>query len=703
MNASHRTLSAVLLLALCVPAAAQAADAPGEAAADVEHRSPLGIRQDRVKRLMQDLERKFKGVAQALEKSEPERAERLVKAFQESKHLLIESRMAEISRLLDQARYDTAGGNQEKLIADLRILIRILTEDDEFKRKEHERERLERWRDEVRRLLETERRHERESDKVANKDRTLADLDRQIKRLERLIERQRDLAEETTKTRGEGVAGLPSLADKQREVRLSTQELAEDVAGGGRSAGAEKPGGVPPTEAADGQQPDGGEAAGGGTPQPGEGGGAESGAEGQGGSSSEAGGGQPSEGGQPSAAGGQPSAGGEKSDAAANQPGVQSLRRATENQQAAEQNLGDSRAKVAEANQQRAIAEMEQALDQLRGERSRIASLPPEAFEQMARDQDDTADETARLQEDMSPADQSGGDPSGGGQSGGGQSGGGESGGGQSGGGQSPPRQQVQKAQKSMRGASDDLRKQDADSAADDQRKAIAELQKALEEIEQRLAQLREEMAIERLARLEARFREMLARQEPVTLTTATLEQARDADGRLPRSQRLKVAKLAAAERDIDELAQQALDIIIEDGTSVVFPRIVQNLSEDLQSAATLLDAQRTGSYTQAVQQEIEQTLEELIEALERARKQQQQQGGGGGGGAGDGMRPLLPPSAELKLLRSAQLRVNRRTKALDAVRGEDPDDDVLELELRKITALQGQIVKITEEMLEKY
>jgi hypothetical protein len=194
----------------------------------------------------------------------------------------------------------------------------------------------------------------------------------------------------------------------------------------------------------------------------------------------------------------------------------------------------------------------------------------------------------------------------------------------------------------------------------------------------------------------------MLAYQEGVTLATITVDKKRDADGRLPRSQRLRVAKLAEEERMIDEMAQQALDIIIEDGTSVVFPQIVQNLIEDLQSAANLLDEKRTGKYTQLVQQEIEQTLEELIEALEQAKKQQQRQGGGGGGG-GDGMQQLLPPSAELKLLKSAQLRVNRRTKALVEALGENPLDEVLQLELRKITALQEQVVQMTEQMLERY
>ena len=87
--------------------------------------------------------------------------------------------------------------------------------------------------------------------------------------------------------------------------------------------------------------------------------------------------------------------------------------------------------------------------------------------------------------------------------------------------------------------------------------------------------------------------------------------------------------------------------MIVEDGTSVVFPRIVSQLRNDLRGVADLLDHIRVDSYTQSVQHEIERTLQELIEALE----QTQQQGGGGGGqggGGGENNEPLLPGWAEL-------------------------------------------------------
>ena len=80
---------------------------------------------------------------------------------------------------------------------------------------------------------------------------------------------------------------------------------------------------------------------------------------------------------------------------------------------------------------------------------------------------------------------------------------------------------------------------------------------------------------------------------------------------------------------------------------------------------------------------------------------QQQKQGSGGGGGGGQ--EPLLPNSAELKLLRSAQFRINRRTTALDQSRPKGgPLDDVLKGETRKIAERQLEIAEMTVRILER-
>jgi hypothetical protein len=62
-----------------------------------------------------------------------------------------------------------------------------------------------------------------------------------------------------------------------------------------------------------------------------------------------------------------------------------------------------------------------------------------------------------------------------------------------------------------------------------------------------------------------------------------------------------------------------------------------------------------------------------------------------------------LPNSAELKLLRAAQMRVNRRTVSLEQARPkEGPLDDVLKGETQKVAERQAEIGEMTVRILER-
>ncbi len=243
------------------------------------------------------------------------------------------------------------------------------------------------------------------------------------------------------------------------------------------------------------------------------------------------------------------------------------------------------------------------------------------------------------------------------------------------------------------------MSEQDAQRAERQQEKAEEELEKALREIEERLDQLREETREEKLARLEARFREMLARQQIASVMTMELEDKRIHLGQLGRRDILTMLRLSTEEIEISELGSQAYDLLLEDGTSTVFPEIVQDVREDLVRVAQLLESEETGPLTQLIQREIESTLEELLEALKQTRRQNE---GGGGGGGGGGNQPLLRKSAELKMLRAAQLRVNRMTKQFDLIRRPGKLLEALAQELAKIRVRQADIVEMMIQVMEK-
>lgn len=326
------------------------------------------------------------------------------------------------------------------------------------------------------------------------------------------------------------------------------------------------------------------------------------------------------------------------------------------------------------------MRELEDALRELEREQRRIASLPPDAMEQMAGTQRRTRDKAMELVREMKDAPRAADQQSPGGGSA-----------------PQPGQNSVQEAAEAMQGAESDLSKQDAAGAGQKQAKANRKLDEAKQQIEERLAQLRDETRQEKLARLEARFRQMLERQVAATLMTVEVDDRTRAIGTESRRERLLVLKLAAEEAGIAELGQQAFDLLLEDGTSVVFPEMVSAIGDLLQRAAGLLEENRTDHLTQMIQREIESSLQELLEALAEAKKSGG--GGSGGGGGGGGPQPLLKKSAELKMLRARQVRINRQTRQLDRMRGEQPEDQAVRTELEKAARQQDELRQLSEKL----
>jgi hypothetical protein len=309
-----------------------------------------------------------------------------------------------------------------------------------------------------------------------------------------------------------------------------------------------------------------------------------------------------------------------------------------------------------------------------------MLSPPSELFPELADSQDATARKTGELSSDMAKAAQTGGPTDGqtGGQCG---------------------QQQVANAAGCMQQASGQLKKQHAGAATKEQEKAIQELAKALEEIQHKLAELGEEMRDEAVVQLQDIFGQMLVRQQAASASTTKLDQnVRQSGGTLRRSQRLALKELAQEERNLAEMAQGAYDMLVEDGASIVFPPVVEDLRHSLDEVGRLLDEQRMDDYTQTRQGEIESTLAELIDALQKTAAESDE---AGGEAALQGRPRLVSSIAELKLLRTLQLRVNRRTKAFESARPLVLDG-MKKSEIADIAELQKEISQMVEQLLER-
>ncbi|HEX5137337.1 MAG TPA: hypothetical protein VFY93_10210 [Planctomycetota bacterium] len=242
--------------------------------------------------------------------------------------------------------------------------------------------------------------------------------------------------------------------------------------------------------------------------------------------------------------------------------------------------------------------------------------------------------------------------------------------------GSTPGEQGVEGAKGAMQRAERNLRGRSANRANKDQKEAIERLEKAKQELEDILRQLREEEQLMLLEALERRFDRMRQQQTKIFKETLSLNLRLKDSPTPPRAVVDKGQQLGDGEAELAVEAEKVLDILREEGSTIVIPDVIRDMKRDLEGLAARLKKLDAGDYTQAVQQDVIETLNQLIEVIkEELDRKQGGQEGGGDGQEGDEDENLLPTSAELKMLKSLQERVNKRTSTFDRMIKKDDDE----------------------------
>ena len=259
-----------------------------------------------------------------------------------------------------------------------------------------------------------------------------------------------------------------------------------------------------------------------------------------------------------------------------------------------------------------------------------------------------------------------------------------------------PGREELEKAQKAMEQAIEQLKKEQKDGSAQQQDQALQNLMAAKEKLEEKLKQLREEERELMLAKLEARFQKMLAMQIVINSSTATLgekEQKQWIDGDFTRAR-----ELGQLENEVGIEASKTLTILKEEGTSVSFPLAVEDMREDILTVAQRLENGNAGELTQEIQRDIVEALQEMAAALQKEmeksddKKNQQQQQQQSPQNA-DGDPVLVELIAELKMLRTLQKRINRRTRQIGReIDGDQAQNEDLLKQLNRLAERQERI-----------
>ena len=154
--------------------------------------------------------------------------------------MLIQQRMGDITKLLDQAKLDTATDGQKACWPiSARCSELLLDEKSDKDKIREEFERLSEWKKQIENILQQERGEKRESDKLANKEKTQADLQAKIKALENVIAQQKEVIARNGRTPGPKAfkAWARSPGQAQGDVGKSRGDRQSDRQGSRRREG----------------------------------------------------------------------------------------------------------------------------------------------------------------------------------------------------------------------------------------------------------------------------------------------------------------------------------------------------------------------------------------------------------------------------------------------------------------------------------
>ncbi len=230
-------------------------------------------------------------------------------------------------------------------------------------------------------------------------------------------------------------------------------------------------------------------------------------------------------------------------------------------------------------------------------------------------------------------------------------------------------------AQQEQQQAAKKLDEQDFKQAEKKQQQAIEDLQQAQKEVEQQQQQQQDKKQQEAMLNVAQEITEILdAHQQQHGHLHQLIKSV--SDNQLPRSARIQLKKVAAAELDISYRADDLL-LEISDAGADSFPFFILSLMEDHQQLSESLTS------SSIVQKEdillsayLIDSWQELLDIMDTERERQRQQSDSPNQSPNDeSEKPLIQFAAELQLLKRMQTTMSQRLELLK----ENPNDELLQ------------------------
>ena len=265
---------------------------------------------------------------------------------------------------------------------------------------------------------------------------------------------------------------------------------------------------------------------------------------------------------------------------------------------------------------------------------------------------------------------------------------------------QTPGREQLENAQEQMERALEELKEQEREKALEHEDEALEELHEAASELEEMLKQLREEEKEMLLASLEARFQRMLIAETQIQEGTVSLAATPQKDWLDQYYGRCR--ELAQQQTELASECAQTVNLLREDGTSVSILLAVEDIEADMGSVSGWLQESKVGDLTQSVQNDIIESLKQLIETTQKEMQEMKEQQQQSQQQEGPPQKPgLVELMAEIKMLRNLQLQVNRRTKQVDGLLQSASSEDLssLKKQVHDLAVRQRRLIETAKEL----
>ena len=236
---------------------------------------------------------------------------------------------------------------------------------------------------------------------------------------------------------------------------------------------------------------------------------------------------------------------------------------------------------------------------------------------------------------------------------------------------------------------------------------AVTSLDAALAELKKVNDEIAPDVKKKQLAEFIKQYEEIKKDQTAVKQTSDELakRQADDPDKELNHADEQRASKLADTQ---GELAGRIGTLSRDDDLKAVDVIVWMNqqVTEAMTTSQNRLKKQQLDQQLATAEQTSMDRIQMIIDALkEEQAKPQEFNSGGGGGGGGGGQQPLVPPAAQLKLLKAMQVVVNTQTQDIDKnLKGAASDADKHEYlsEAHQLGGKQDQIHTIADKLVQQ-